>query len=71
MKITMTKRFQIGVCLLGLGLIAACDSSEPPKPTVASGPVPAEFPVVCFNAVGRRPFEGLIPVVVRFIDFMH
>jgi hypothetical protein len=31
----------------------------------------AEFPMVCFNAVGRSPLEGLIPVVVRFIDFMH
>ena len=52
MKITMTKKFQIGLCLLGLGLIAACDSSEPPKPTVASGPVPAEFQVgeTTFNA---------------------
>ena len=52
MKITMTKRFQIGACLLGLGLLAACDSSEPPKPTAASGPVPTEFQVgeTTFNA---------------------
>ena len=52
MKITMTKRFQIGVCLLGLGFLAACDSSESLKPTAASGPVPAEFQAgeTIFNA---------------------
>ncbi len=52
MKIPMIKRFQIGVWLLGLGLLTACDSSEPPKPTAASGPVPAEFQVgeTTFNA---------------------
>ena len=31
----------------------------------------AEFPVVCLDAVGRRPFEGLIPVMVRLVNFMH
>ena len=52
MKITMKKSFQIGVCVLGLGLLAACDSSEPPKPTIASGPVPTEFQTgeTTFNA---------------------
>ena len=52
MKITMKKRIHIGVWLLGLGLLAACDSSEPPKPTVANGPVPAEFQTgeTTFNA---------------------
>jgi len=51
MKITMTKRFQIAVWLLGLGLLVACDSSEP-KPAVGGGPVPAEFQVgeTTFNA---------------------
>jgi len=44
MKIPMTSRLQIGVLLLCLGLLAACDSSEP-KPAVGSGPVPAEFQV--------------------------
>ncbi len=52
MKITMTSKLQIGVWLLGLGLLAACDPSEPPKPTVASGSVPAEFQTgeTTFNA---------------------
>jgi mono/diheme cytochrome c family protein len=53
MKIPMTKRLQIGVWLLGLCLLAACDSSEPPKPTaVVGGPVPAEFQTgeTIFNA---------------------
>ena len=52
MKIPMTSRLQIGILLLGLGLFTACDSSEPPKPTVASGPVPAEFQTgeTTFNA---------------------
>ena len=51
MKIPMTSRLQIGVCLLGLGLLVACDSSEP-KPAVGGGPVPAEFQVgeTTFNA---------------------
>ena len=31
----------------------------------------AELPVVRLDAVGRSPFEGLIPVVVRLIDFMY
>ncbi|MBI3805905.1 MAG: cytochrome c [Nitrospirae bacterium] len=40
----MTSKLQIGVCLLGLGLLAACDSSAPSKPpSVGGGPVPAEF----------------------------
>ena len=52
MKIPMTKKLQIGVWLLGLGLLAACDSSKPPKPIAASGPVPAEFQAgeTTFNA---------------------
>ena len=53
MKIPMTKRLQIGVWLLGLYLLAACDSSEPPKSTaVVGGPVPAEFQTgeTIFNA---------------------
>jgi len=51
MKIPMTSRLQIGVWLLGLGLLVACDSSEP-KPAVGGGPVPAEFQVgeATFNA---------------------
>jgi hypothetical protein len=31
----------------------------------------AEFPVVRLDAIGCRPFEGLIPVMVRFVDLMH
>ena len=31
----------------------------------------AEFPVVRLDAVGGRPFEGFIPVMVRFVDLMH
>ena len=52
MKIPMTSILQIGVCVLSLSLLAACDSSEPPKPTAASGPVPTEFQVgeTTFNA---------------------
>ncbi len=53
MKTPMTKRLQIGGLLLGLGLLAACDSSQPPKPAVgSSGPVPAEFQAgeTTFNA---------------------
>ena len=51
MKITITKRFQIGVWLLGLGLLAACDSSQPIQ-AVVGGPVPAEFQAgeTTFNA---------------------
>ena len=53
MKTPMTSKLQIGVWLLGLGLLAACDSSQPPKPAVgSSGPVPAEFQTgeTTFNA---------------------
>jgi mono/diheme cytochrome c family protein len=53
MKITKTTKLQMGVLLLGLGLLAACDSSQPPKPAVgSSGPVPAEFQTgeTTFNA---------------------
>jgi mono/diheme cytochrome c family protein len=51
MKIPMTSKLKIGVCLLGLGLLVACDSSEP-KPATGAGPVPAEFQVgeTAFNA---------------------
>ena len=48
MKIMMTSsKLQIGVWLLGLGLLVACDSSQP-KQAVGSGPVspvPTEFQV--------------------------
>ena len=52
MKIPMTSKIQIGAWLLGMALLAACDSSEPPKPTIASGPVPTEFQTgeTMFNA---------------------
>jgi mono/diheme cytochrome c family protein len=54
MKITMPKRFQIGVWLLGLSLLVACDSTQPTQPmqTTASGPVPTEFQAgeTTFNA---------------------
>jgi mono/diheme cytochrome c family protein len=53
MKTTMTSKLQIGVWLLGLTLLAACDSSTPPKPAaVGGGPVPAEFQTgeATFNA---------------------
>ena len=54
MKITMKKRFQIGACLLGLVLLAACDSTQPTQPpqATASGPVPTEFQTgeTTFNA---------------------
>lgn len=53
MKVTMTKRFQIGAWLLGLTLLAACDSSTPSKPAaVEGGPVPTEFQAgeTTFNA---------------------
>jgi mono/diheme cytochrome c family protein len=45
MKIPMTSILQIGVWVLSISLLAACDSSESPKPTAASGPVPTEFQV--------------------------
>ena len=54
MKITMTKRFQIGALLLGLGLLAACDSTQPTQPTqtAVSSAVPTEFQTgeTIFNA---------------------
>jgi mono/diheme cytochrome c family protein len=53
MKVPMTLRIQMGILLLGLGLFAACDSSQPSKPAAgSSGPVPAEFQVgeATFNA---------------------
>ena len=51
MKIPMTLRLQIGVCLLGLGLLVACDSSEP-KLATGGDPVPTEFQAgeTTFNA---------------------
>jgi len=54
MKITKTTKLQIGVCLLALVLLAACDSTQPtqaPQAT-ASGPVPTEFQTgeTTFNA---------------------
>ena len=51
MTILMTSRSQIGVWLLMLGLLVACDSSQP-KQAVGGGPVPAEFQVgeTKFNA---------------------
>jgi len=47
----MTSRSQIGVWLLMLGLLVACDSSQP-KQAVGGGPMPAEFQVgeTKFNA---------------------
>ena len=54
MKITKTTKLQIGVCLLALVLLAACDSTQPTQPTqaTASGPVPTEFQTgeTTFNA---------------------
>ena len=52
MKIPMTSKLQIGVWLLGLGLLAACDSSTPKPAAVVGGPVPAEFQTgeTTFNA---------------------
>jgi mono/diheme cytochrome c family protein len=51
MRFRMTLRPQIGVWLLGLSLLVACDSSQP-KQAVGVGPVPAEFQVgeTTFNA---------------------
>jgi mono/diheme cytochrome c family protein len=51
MKITMTKRFQIGMWLVGVGLLVACDSSQPTQ-AVVGGPVPTEFQAgeTTFNA---------------------
>jgi len=31
----------------------------------------AELPMVRIDAVGRRPLEGLVSVMVRFVDLMH
>jgi mono/diheme cytochrome c family protein len=42
MKVAMTKRFQIGMWILGLGLLVACDSSQPTQ-AIERGPVPTEF----------------------------
>jgi len=42
MNITMAKMFPFGVWFLALGLLVACDSSQPIQ-AVVSGPVPAEF----------------------------
>jgi mono/diheme cytochrome c family protein len=53
MKTTRTSTLQIGICLLGLSLLAACDYSAPSKPAaVGVGPVPAEFQAgeTIFNA---------------------
>ena len=54
MKITKTTKLQIGVCLLALVLLAACDSTQPTQPpqATASGSVPAEFQTgeTTFNA---------------------
>jgi mono/diheme cytochrome c family protein len=51
MKTLMTSQPQIGVWLLMLGLLVACDSSQP-KQAVGGGPAPAEFQVgeATFNA---------------------
>ena len=54
MTIPTTSRLQIGVWLLGLGLLVACDSSQP-KQAVGSdpvSPVPTEFQAgeTTFNA---------------------
>lgn len=51
MKILMPSRPQIGVWVLVLGLLVACDSSQP-KQAVGGGPVPAEFQAgeTTFNA---------------------
>lgn len=54
MEITKTTKLQIGVCLLALVLLAACDSTQPTQPpqATASGPVPTEFQTgeTTFNA---------------------
>ena len=54
MKIPMTSKLRVGVCVLGLGLLAACDSTQPTQPTqpTVSSAVPAEFQVgeTTFNA---------------------
>ncbi|MDZ4732439.1 MAG: hypothetical protein SGJ16_02495 [Nitrospirota bacterium] len=47
----MTSRLPIGMWLLGLGFLVACDSSQQ-KETVGVGPAPTEFQVgeTTFNA---------------------
>ena len=53
MNIPMTSRLQIGMWLLGLSLLVACDSSQPIQvQAVGSGPVPTEFQAgeTTFNA---------------------
>jgi len=53
METTMTSKLQIGICMLGLSLLAACDSSAPSKTAaVGGGPIPAEFQAgeTIFNA---------------------
>src|ERR1041385_5209740 len=42
MRTPMKLRLQMGVWMLGLSLLAACDSSQPIQ-AVGSGPVPTEF----------------------------
>lgn len=42
MAILLTSRSQVCVWLLALGLLVACDSSQP-KQAVGGGPAPAEF----------------------------
>ena len=51
MKIPMTSIHQIGVCVLSLSLLVACDSSQPLQAVVAA-PAPTEFQVgeTTFNA---------------------
>jgi len=31
----------------------------------------AELPVVGIDAVGGGPLEGLVPMMIRFVDLMH
>ena len=54
MTIPMTSRLQVGVWMLGLGLLVACDSTQPTQPAqvAMSGAVPAEFQTgeTTFNA---------------------
>jgi mono/diheme cytochrome c family protein len=54
MKTMITSKLQIGACLLGLGLFAACDSTQPTQPTqgAVSSAVPTEFQTgeTTFNA---------------------
>ena len=54
MNIPTTLRLQIGVLVLGVSLLAACDSSQPKQAVGSStvGPVPTEFQIgeTTFNA---------------------